>query len=294
MSPGDLRPLAEAVRRHARIEGTCETLIPQLSLYRASEPSVGEAVVYAPSLCVVVQGAKEVSVEGETYHYDSAHSLLVSVDLPANSRVVEATPAKPCLVAVIQIDSADVGDLLAESPAIPPRGAMSRAVGVTPAARELLDAINRLVGLLDSPADIPALSPLVLREITYRLLCGPQGLRLRQIAAPGTPAQRIARVIRWLRDHFAEPIRVDQLAQQMGLSQSALHQHFKAMTGLSPLQYQKRVRLQEARRAMLSDGLEAAEAAFLVGYESPSQFGREYRRLFGASPRQDVAALAKR
>ena len=155
-----------------------------------------------------------------------------------------------------------------------------------------MNAITRLVTLLDTPQDIAALSPLVLREITYRVLTGPQGARLRQIAAPGTPAQRIAGAISWLKDHFGEPIRIDDLAKRVGLSPSAFHQHFKAVTGLSPLQYQKRFRLQEARRLMLSDGLDAAEAAFSVGYESASQFGREYRRLFGSPPRQDVAALA--
>ncbi|MAT68937.1 MAG: AraC family transcriptional regulator CmrA [Planctomycetaceae bacterium] len=292
MSHARLKELAGAVQRHARSEGSCDTRIPRLSLYRSSKPTVSDAVVYLPSLCVVVQGAKEVIVEGEAYHYDPAHSLLVSVDLPATSRVVEASAAKPCLVAVIQIDSADVGDLLANGAAATLRSAPSRGIGVTPVEPALLDAITRLVQLLDRPNDIVALSPLVLREITYRLLNGPQGARLRQIAAPGTPAQRIAHIIRWLREHFAEPIRIDRLADQMGLSQSALHQHFKALTGLSPLQYQKRLRLQEARRMMFSDGLEAAEAAYSVGYESPSQFGREYRRLFGAPPRQDVAALA--
>ena len=145
--------------------------------------------------------------------------------------------------------------------------------------------------LLDSPQDIGQLSPLVLREITYRLLTGPQGSRLRQIASPGAPAQRISRAIRWLKDHFAEPLRIDALAKHVRMSPSAFHLHFKSVTALSPIQYQKRLRLQEARRLMLGEGIDAAEAAFRVGYESPSQFSREYRRMFGAPPRHDVTAL---
>src|SRR5207302_10501035 len=148
-----------------------------------------------------------------------------------------------------------------------------------------------LVALLDDPQDIEPLSPLVLREITYRVLTGPHGSWLRQVAVADAPAQRIARAIRWLKEHFAEPLRVETLARQVRMSPSAFHMHFKAVTALSPLQYQKRLRLQEARRLMLGGGLDAAEAAFRVGYESPSQFGREYRRTFGAPPRQDVAAL---
>ena len=146
------------------------------------------------------------------------------------------------------------------------------------------------MSLLDAPHDIGALSPLFLREITYRVLTGPQGARLRQIAAAGAPAQRIARAVRWLKDHFADPLRVESLAREARMSLSGFHQHFKAVTGLSPLQYQKWMRLHEARRLMLGEGSDAAEAAFRVGYESASQFSREYRRLFGAPPRRDVVA----
>ena len=162
---------------------------------------------------------------------------------------------------------------------------------MTPVDPPLLDAVSRLVALLDSPQDIVPLAPLVLREITYRVLAGPQGSRLRQIASAGAPAHRIARAIRWLKDHFADPLRIESLAKHVRMSPSALHLHFKGVTAMSPLQYQKRLRLQEARRLMLGNGLDAAEAAFRVGYESPSQFSREYRRMFGAPPRQDVVAL---
>jgi len=191
----------------------------------------------------------------------------------------------------IPIDPAVVGELLADGSGIPPLGRPVRGLGVINLEPPLFDAVGRLLGLLDAPDEIPVLGPLVLREITFRLLVEPAGARLRQIAAAGAPAQRVARAIRWLRDHFAEPLRIETLARHVGMSPSALHLHFKSMTALSPLQYQKRLRLQEARRLMAGDGLDAGEAAFRVGYESQSQFGREYRRMFGAPPRQDVAAL---
>ena len=162
---------------------------------------------------------------------------------------------------------------------------------MTPVEPPLLGAVTRLAALLDSPQDVEPLAPLELREITYRVLTDPQGSRLRQIASAGAPAQRIARAIRWMKDHFADPLRIELLAKHVRMSPSVFHLHFKSVTALSPLQYQKRLRLQEARRLMLGEGLGAAEAAFRVGYESPSQFSREYRRTFGAPPRRDVTAL---
>ncbi|WP_439624566.1 AraC family transcriptional regulator N-terminal domain-containing protein [Gemmata sp.] len=290
MARKDLTTLAAAVERHTGADGDYETAVPGLWLYRSSTPSEEHAVVYVPSLCVVMQGAKEVVVGGQVYRYDPAQSLLVSVDMPALTHVADATPDRPCLAVRVPVDPAVVGELLADGTAHPP-GPPTRGIGVINLESPLLDAVGRLLGLLDAPHEIPALAPLVLREITFRLLTGPEGARLRQIASAGAPAQRIARAIRWLRDHFAEPLRVEALAQQVGMSPSALHLHFKSVTALSPLQYQKRLKLQEARRLMLAEGLDAGEAAFRVGYESPSQFGREYLRMFGASPRRDVAAL---
>jgi len=287
----DVTTLAATVERHTGADGDCQTAIPGLWLYRSSTPSEEHAVVYVPSLCVVAQGAKEVVVGGQAYRYDPAQSLLVSVDMPALTHVADATADRPCLAIRIPIDPAVVGELLADGSAIPPLGRPVRGLGVIDLEPALLDAVGRLLGLLDAPDEIPALAPLVLREITFRLLVGPGGARLRQIAAAGAPAQRVARAIRWLRDHFAEPLRIVALAKHAGMSPSALHLHFKNMTALSPLQYQKRLRLQEARRLMAGEGLDAGEAAFRVGYESQSQFGREYRRQFGESPRRDIAAL---
>ncbi len=287
----ELDRLAAAVGRHTAADGVYHTAVPGLMLARRSARSDLAVAVYEPCLCVVAQGAKEVILEGEAYRYDPAHSLLVSVDLPVAARVVEASPERPCLVVRIAVNPAVVGELLADAAVAPPPGPPQRGLAVTPVEPPLLDAVARFVALLDSSRDIAPLAPLVLREITYRVLTGPQGSRLRQIAAAGAPAQRITRAIRWLKDHYADPLRVEALARQVGMSPSAFHLHFKSVTGLSPLQYQKRLRLQEARRLMLGERRDAAEAAFRVGYESASQFSREYRRLFGAPPRQDVAAL---
>jgi AraC-like DNA-binding protein len=291
----ELTRLASAIQRHTTGDGLCETAVPGLALYRSSVPSPHDATVYEPSLCVTAQGAKEVLLGSDTYRYDPTQSLLASVGLPVASRVVEASPGRPCLTARITLDPAVVGELLADGAATPPLGQplgpSARGIAVIPVEPPLLDAVTRLVNLLDSPQDILPLAPLVFREITYRILTGPEGARLRQIASAGAPAYRIARAIRWLKDHFADPLRIESLAKHVRMSPSAFHLHFKNVTAMSPLQYQKRLRLQEARRLMLGEGLDTAEAAFRVGYESPSQFSREYRRMFGAPPRQDVTAL---
>lgn len=288
MATKDISELAAAVERHTGVDGDIETAVPGLWLYRSSTPTE-RAAVYEPALCIVAQGAKEVHIGVQSYRYDPAQSLLVSVDMPVLIHVTVATPARPCLGVRVPIDPAVVGELLADGLAVSPIERLARGLLVIDLGPTLLDPVNRLLALLDAPAEIPALAPLALREIAFRLLTGPGGARLRQIAAPGAPAQRVSRAIRWLRDHIAEPLRIESLAKHAGLSPSALRLHFKSVTALTPLQYQKRLRLQEARRLMMGEGLNAGEAAFRVGYESHSQFGREYRRMFGTSPRQDVA-----
>lgn len=290
MGDSDLARLAASIERRTRTDGVHPTAVPELTLFRGSTLSEPTAVVYEPSLCVVAQGCKQVLLAGEWYQYDPAQFLLVSVDLPAFGRVTAASQSAPYLGLRVTFDPRVVGELVAEGAGADSL-ASTRGLAVSPLDASLLDAVVRLVGLLDAPADAGILAPLVLREITYRVLGSAQGGRLRQIAAAGAPAQRIARAIRMLRERFAEPLRVEDLAREVRLSPSAFHQHFKKVTTMSPLQYQKRMRLQEARRLMLGEGLEAAEAAFRVGYESPSQFSREYRREFGAPPRRDVAAI---
>jgi len=286
----ELGRLVAAIERHTPPDGICDTAVPGLLLARQLAPSDPIALVVDPSLCIVAQGAKEVFLADEVYRYDPARSLLVSVDLPISARVVEATPTRPCLAVRLSLDPSVLGELLAACPDAPPPGPPARGLDVRRVEPQLLDAVGRLVALLDAPRDIPALAPLVIREVTYRVLTGPQGARLRQIAAAGVPAHRIARAVRWLRENFADPLRVESLAREARMSLSGFHQHFKAVTGLSPVQFQKQLRLQEARRLMLGKGLDAAEAAFRVGYESPSQFSREYRRMFGAPPRKDVTS----
>lgn len=283
--------LASTVERHIEIDGHYETPVPGLALYRASFTSEHDATVYEPSLCLVVQGAKELVVGGEVFLYDPSRSLLVSVDLPATSRVIEATSKRPCLAVRVALDLAVVGELLADTPIASSAPDSKRGLAVAPLDAHLLDAVERLVALLDSPPDIRPLAPLTRREITYRLLTGPQGGRLRQIASAGAPAYRISQAILWLKSHFTESFSVEAIAKRVGLSPSSFHQHFKSITAMSPLQYQKQLRLQEARRLLLGESLDAADAAFRVGYESPSQFSREYRRMFGAPPRKSIAAL---
>ena len=292
MQHNELTTLATTIQRHATRDASINSVIPELKLSCFTTPTEMTSLVYEPCLCLIAQGAKEVVLAGEAYRMDPAQFLLVSVDLPVDARVLEATDTQPYVGLQITLDPRVVGELLADGSTVTAAGPSARGLAVTEVEPPLFNAIARLVDLLETPGDIRPLAPLILREITHRVLTGPQGLRLRQIALAGAPAYRIARAIRWLKDHFADPLRIESLADQVGMSISAFHQHFKNVTAMTPLQYQKRMRLQEARNLMLSEKLEAAEAAFRVGYESPSQFSREYRRLFGAPPRQDIATLS--
>jgi AraC-like DNA-binding protein len=290
MVTNELARLLTAINRHTPDEGIFFTELPGLILARNPTPTEPIAFVVEPSLCIVAQGAKEVRLGEAVYRYDPAQALLLSIDLPVSVRVIEATPARPCLAVRVALDMSVVAELLADFPDTSHTDQSELALAVSPIEPEVLEAVARLISLLDAPQTIASLAPLVLREITYRLLAGTQGMRLRQIAAVGAPALKIADAIRWLRKHFVKPLRGESLARQARMSLSGFHQHFKTVTGLSPLQYQKRLRLQEARRLMIDEGLNAASAAFRVGYESPSQFSREYRRVFGTPPHQDVVA----
>ena len=293
MSGQSVEDLAAMTERWTGKDGTHATAIDGLTLYRSSVTSDSVQSVYEPCLCVVAQGRKRVSLGNETLTYDPARFLLASVALPVVGKVIEATPDAPYLGLRIHLDPVEVGALIADGglPAAEDRPTSSRGLAVSLLDPPLLDAVARLVGLLDTPASVGVLAPLVRREITYRLLVGEQGERLRQVVAVDGQTRRIVRAIQWLKTHFAEPLRIDDLARQVSLSPSALHHHFKAVTALSPLQYQKQLRLQEARRLLLAEGLDAAGAGYRVGYESPSQFSREYRRQFGRPPRLDLEAL---
>lgn len=284
--------LAQLVDRLTMSNGVFETANPGLALVRLSE-AVGPMIsVQEPALCVIVQGRKQVTLGEEQYIYDDEHYMLVSVDLPITGQVLEASPERPYLSLRLDLDLKIVADLLAAGAEVKP--SEGRALSVSRLEPELIDSLTRLVKLLDTPQHVAALSPLIEREILYRLLVSPGGDQLRQIALGWGSAARIARATDLLRRKFAHPLKMEELATEVGMSISGLHHHFKQVTAMSPLQFQKRLRLQEARRLMFSEGLDASGAAFQVGYESPSQFNREYRRLFGAPPVQDVSRLKER
>jgi AraC-like DNA-binding protein len=296
----DLQPLHGAtlvrqVLRHAPADGIHPTALAPLQLVRTSAPGAPLPAVYEPGLAIVVQGRKQARLADELITYDPLHCLLVSVTMLPVGQVIEASPQRPYLCIRLQLDLHDVSALMLQTgaPAAGAAGPVSpRGIGIARVSPELLDAMTRLLQLLDQPAHAPVLAPLALREIHYRLLtCPTLGPRLRQLALAGSPAQRIARAIDLLQRRYAEPVRVEELADAVHMSASALHHHFKQVTSMSPLQFQKQLRLHQARRLMLADGLDAAAAGHRVGYESPSQFSREYRRLFGAPPRTEVQRM---
>ncbi len=268
------------------------TAIPGLSLFRREEPTEPISGMYQPSICMVAQGAKRVQLGDDTYVYDAQHYLITSVHLPTVVQIVEASPEKPYLGLRLTFNLAELAQLMADSQLPPPRSQQSsRGMATGEVTLPLLGAFQRLLDLLDVHEDIPILAPVIQREIIYRLLVGDQGARLRQIAVAGSQSYQIARAIEWLKGNFAQPLRIDDLATQANMSTSTFHHHFRALTAMSPLQYQKTLRLNEARRLMLTERLDAANAAFQVGYESPSQFSREYNRLFGAPPLRDITSL---
>jgi AraC-like DNA-binding protein len=282
--------LAASIDRHVSGTGICTTAMPHVSLIRADQPSTPTPAVYEASLCLIAQGSKRVSIGEHSVVYDAAHYLLVSVDLPLVGHVIDASPEKPYLCCKIDLDPAMLADLMVSE-----GGAVQRTdlpvLGLYPSDPDLIDAACRLVGLLDRPETIGALAPLIEREILYRLLTGPHGPMLRHVATAGSHLNQVSRAIAAIRRRFDAPIRIDEVAAEAGMSTSSLHAHFKAITHLTPLEYQKQLRLQEARRLMLASGATASAAGFAVGYESPSQFSREYRRLFGAPPRLDIERL---
>ena len=241
---------------------------------------------------MVVQGRKQVVVGGATYVYDPTQYLAVSLELPAVSSVLEATPDKPYLCLTLRVDARELAALLVETGSPAPRDDHDgRALFVSALEAPLLDGLLRLVRLLDTPRDIPVLAPLVQRELHYRLLQGDQQGRLAEMAIGHGRLRRVAGAIAWIKAHYAEPLRVEDLAKQANMSVSALHAHFSAVAGVSPIQYQKRMRLQDARRLLLAGGPSAEAVAYQVGYVSPSQFSREYARLFGEPPRRDAERM---
>lgn len=264
-----------------------------LHLFRFSAPTQPAHVVHEPTFCVIAQGSKVILVGDKRYRYDPAHYLLTSVGLPVVAQVVEASAERPYLGLRLDLEPSLISAVVMDAPQ-PARGdAHMNAMDVSRLDEGLLDAVVRLVRLLDSPAEFRVLAPLVTREILYRLLMGEQGDRLRQLLVLGGPTHRIGRAIELLRKNFDQPLQIASLARELGMSVSSFHHHFKAVTAMSPLQFQKKLRLHEARRLMLGEDLDAARAGFRVGYEDAAHFSRDYKRLFGEPPLRDVEQLRK-
>ena len=287
-----LEDLCAKIARWTDKNEICESSIPGLHLYQLPEPTLPMSVVAEPSVCLIAQGAKQFIVGEETLEYSPERYLLTSVHVPAIAHVSEATPDRPYLGLRLCFNKQQLMELVSDSELPPPRNSQpERGMAVGTLTLPLLSAFQRLLGLLDEPQDIPILAPTLQREIVYRLLVGEQGSRLREIAADGSQSHHIAETIEWLKENYSQALKVDELASRAQMSNSTFYQHFRSMTALSPLQYQKRLRLQEARRLMLSESLDAATAGFQVGYESSSQFSREYRRYFGTPPARDIQQL---
>ncbi len=282
------RELAERVARAVPADGRAEPL-PGLRFFRASAPTALLHSLSNLAFCVIAQGRKEIYLGGDRYPYDPAHYLLTTLEMPIESRVAEASPARPYLSLRLDLDPGLVGSVLVEAGHRPQRRSPRvRAIDVSPLDENLLDAVVRLVRLVERPAEGRFMAPLITREIVYRLLMGDQGDRLRHMALLGGQSYRIAQVAERLRQELDQPLHITDLARELGMSVSGFHHHFKTVTALSPLQFQKRLRLQEARRLMLGEGLDVAGAAYRVGYRDAAHFTREYRNFFGLPPRRDV------
>jgi AraC-like DNA-binding protein len=281
--------LARKIAAHIRVDGREATDVPGMRLYRKSAPTECTSAAYEPELIVFVQGEKHINVGGTTLVCNESTFLLTSIDLPVVSQVTKASNEEPILALMLKLEMPTVREILSQEEIHLPEavcGTRGMAVGET--SVELLGACSRLLDLLDAPQSISFLSNLIQREIIYRLLRGPQGKHLRAIATLGEQSNRTAKAVAWLRENYAKPLRVEELASVAQMGVSTLHHHFRSLTTMSPLQYQKQLRLHTARVRMLMNGLDAASAAFEVGYESPSQFSREYSRFFGQPPMRDI------
>ncbi len=294
--PDRLQELKEELaRRIAAYVGSEQkriTEVPGLTVHRRTAPTPPCSMTYEPSLILTAQGSKRVELGGKSFTPGSSHYLLASLALPVVARVVEASEQTPCLAVSLKLQMPVVRELLSrEETAIVPQTEKGPAIAIGELTVELLDSFCRLMRLLDRPQEIGFLHGLIEREIVFRVLRGPEGARLRSIATLGDQSQRTAKAIAWIKDNYAQPLRVGELAEIAGMGVSTLHHHFRALTAMSPLQYQKQIRLQEARARMSIHGLDAGSAALEVGYESASQFTREYKRLFGLTPMRDTRTL---
>lgn len=284
--------LARIIGARISQPGDYATTIPGLGFFRREHPSPPVVCMVEPSIILVARGEKRLWVGGEGYTYDTSRFLITSLNLPANSEVLAASPQQPCLGLTLKLDLRMLAELSAQGGLPPSRDkASGSSVGIGCATPALLASFERLLALLEEPEAIPVLAPLIQREIHYRLLMSDQAAKLRQITAVDGQGYRIAKAIDWLKLHYASALRIEELAERVQMSPPTFHHHFRQLTAMSPLQYQKWLRLNEAKRLMLNEHLDVSSAAFKVGYESPSQFSREYSRLFGAAPKHDIAKL---
>jgi AraC-like DNA-binding protein len=287
-----LQELADAISKVMGQASEVSTSVPGLTLYRNTVPTAPNPCTYVPSLLLIPQGKKRVDLGKQSYVFGGSTFLLTSIDLPIISRVWAASVERPYLAFFLQLDVGMVRDILhSEEVHVPPPPVGTRGMVLGEATVELLAPCSRMVRLLHTPQDVPFFGKLLQREIIYRLLQGPQGDRLRSVATLADQSYRTAKAVTWLRDNFKKTLNVDELASMTGMSRSTLNHHFRGLTAMSPLQFQKQLRLHAARQKMLTDELDAASAAFEVGYESPSQFNREYKRFFGQPPMRDIQAL---
>jgi AraC-like DNA-binding protein len=286
--------LATLITHHTdgKGDGFHDTAIDRLGFSRESAIGAVMHGISAPMLAIIVQGKKHTLMGEETYHYGAAQYLVVSIDVAISGFTIEATPDRPYLGLKLDLDPRELCEIIAaQSTVLGKKENSVRGFFVSTAEVSLLDTALRLIRLLDTPQDIPILAPMIIREIYYRLLIGEQSEAVRQIATSGSNMQRIAAVLQSIKVDFTKPLRINDLAEQASMSPSSFHHHFKQVTSMSPLQYQKQLRLMEARRLMLAESYNAITAADQVGYESPSQFSREYARMFGAAPIRDITSL---
>ncbi|MEE5104406.1 AraC family transcriptional regulator [Pseudomonas alliivorans] len=289
---GSLEKLIDIIRRHARTDGLHTTPVAGVSLVRSGAPTVPMPVVYEPTLCLIVQGRKQVAAGTLSYVYDASTYLVASVDMPVMGSVIEASEALPYLCLVLDLDMTILSELALRHPAISePSDLPTAGIELNATTPELLDAAARLAGLLDAPHDIEALAPLIIREMLYRLLSESGNGIVRQLARADSRLRQIAKAIAWMREHYRQGCRIDDIAELAGMSRSTFHAHFKAVTSMSPLEFRSQLRLQEARRLMVAEAVDAAGAGYQVGYESASQFSRDYVRLFGLPPARDASRL---
>jgi len=280
--------LIDLVARFAPHDGDFITEVPGLKLFRRSQPTAAVHCIYEPSLALIAQGQKRVVIGDEIYDYGQGQVLLTSLDLPVVSKVAEASPETPYLGISVALDSRTVMQLSTQLSLPHRKSAPELALSVGIPSEQLVDAVTRLIALQDEPEMIASVAPLIHSEIAIRVLKSPQGARLRHLIASGTQGHQVAKAVTWLKQHYTEALLVEDLADSVHMSQTTFRQHFRSLTGMSPLQYQKQLRLQEARWLMLNENLDAGTAALQVGYESSSQFSREYSRIFGSPPLRDV------